>query len=109
MTTFLTPNPFDELAKYLNQEFKQINNRLTDIQADIADLGRLIKAKGGVLAMTEQLRAIRYTIRKYGVLVEAMSTRPVCGAGELSKMPEVEEFLRQYQQGEFLIGSSANF
>ena len=65
MTTFLTPNPFDELAKYLNQEFKQINNRLTDIQADIADLGRLIKAKGGVLAMTEQLGAIRYTKRKY--------------------------------------------
>lgn len=109
VTTFLTPNPFDELANYLNQEFKQINNRLTDIQADIADLGRLIEAKGGVLAMTEQLRAIRYTIRKYGVLVEAMSTKPVCGARELSKMPEVEEFVRQYQQGEFLIGSIVNF
>ena len=101
-TTFLTPNPFDELAKYLDQEFKQINNRLTDIQADIADLGRLIEAKGGVLAMTEQLSAIRYTIRNYGVLVDAMSKKPVCGARELSKMPEVERFIKQYEYGEHL-------
>lgn len=99
-TTFLTPNPFDELANYLDEEFKQINSRLTDIQADIADLGRLIEAKGGVLAMAEQLSAIRYTIRNYGILVDAMSTKPVCGARELSKMPEVEEFMRQYQYGE---------
>ena len=101
-TTFLTPNPFDELAKYLDQEFKQINNRLTDIQADIADLGRLIEAKGGVLAMTEQLSAIRYTIKNYGVLVDAMSKKPVCGAKELSKMPEVERFIKQYEYGEHL-------
>lgn len=47
--TFLAPNPFDELATYLDDEFKQITNRLTDIQADIADLGRLTEAKGGVL------------------------------------------------------------
>lgn len=100
VTTFLTPNPFDELAKYLDNEFKQINNRLTDIQADIADLGRLIEAKGGVLAMADQLRAIRYTIRNYGVLVDAISAKPVCGARKLSKMPEVEQFMRQYQYGE---------
>lgn len=99
-TTFLTPNPFDELAKYLDDEFKQINNRLTDIQADIADLGRLIEAKGGVLAMANQLSAIRYTIRNYGALVDAISAKPVCGARELSKMPEVEQFMRQYQYGE---------
>ena len=99
-TTFLTPNPFDELAKYLDDEFKQINNRLTDIQADIADLGRLIEAKGGVLAMANQLSAIRYTIRNYGVLVDAISAKPVCGARELSQMPEVEQFMRQYQYGE---------
>ena len=98
-TTFLTPNPFDELAKYLDDEFKQINSRLTDIQADIADLGRLIEAKGGVLAMANQLSAIRYTIRNYGALVDAISTKPVCGARELSKMPEVEQFMRQYQYG----------
>ena len=51
VTTFLTPNPFDELAQYFDEEFKQINNRLTDIQADIAHLGRLIEARGEVLAM----------------------------------------------------------
>ena len=99
-TTFLTPNPFDELAKYLDQEFKQINNQLTHIQADIADLGRLIEAKGGVLAMTDQLSAIRYTIRNYGVLVDAMSKKKVCGARALSEMPEVEEFITQYKYGE---------
>ena len=101
-TTFLTPNPFDELAKYLDDEFKQINNRLTDIQADIADLGRLIEAKGGVLAMANQLSAIRYTIRNYGVLVDAISAKPVCGARELSQTPEVEQFMRQFQYGESL-------
>jgi len=101
-TTFLTPNPFDELAKYLDDEFKQINNRLTDIQADIADLGRLIEAKGGVLAMANQLSAIRYTIRNYGALVDAISAKPVCGARELSQMPEVEQFMRQYQYGKSL-------
>jgi len=99
-TTFLTPNPFDELAKYLDEEFKQVNNRLTDIQASIADLGRLIEAKGGVLAMADQLSAIRYSIRNYGVLVDAISTKPVCGARDLSRMPEVEDFMRQYQYGE---------
>ena len=98
-TTHLTPNPFDELAKYLDDEFKQINSRLTDIQADIADLGRLIEAKGGVLTMANQLSAIRYTIRNYGVLVDAISAKPVCGAKELSQMPEVEQFMRQYQYG----------
>ena len=102
-TTFLTPNPFDELAKFLDDEFKQINNRLANIQADIADLSRLIEAQGRVLAMAEQLRAIRYTIRNYGVLVDAISTKPVCGARELSTTPEVEDFMRQYQYGEPLL------
>ena len=102
-TTFLTPNPFDEMAKYLDDEFKQINNRLTDIQADIDDLGRLIEAKGGVLAMANQLSAIRYAIRNYGVLVDAISAKPVCGARELSQTPEVEQFMRQYQYGESLL------
>lgn len=101
-TTFLTPNPFDELANYLDDEFKQINNRLSDIQADIADLGRLIEAKGGVLAMANQLSAIRYTIRNYGALVDAISAKPVCGARELSQTPEVEQFMRQFQYGESL-------
>ncbi|XP_022796361.1 uncharacterized protein LOC111334804 [Stylophora pistillata] len=97
VTTFLTPNPFDGLAQSLDEEFKQINNRLTDIQADIADLGRLIEVRGGVLAMANQLSAIRYAIRNYGVLVDAMSAKPVCGARELPQMPEVEQFMRQYQ------------
>ena len=100
-TNFLTPNPFDEMAKYMDEQFKNINNRLSDIQNDIADLGRLIEAKGGVLAMTEQLRVIRYAIRNYGIMVEALSARPVCGAKELKKKPEVEEFMRQYRQSEY--------
>ena len=101
-TTSLTPNPFNELAKYLDQEFKQVNNGLTGIQADIADLGRLIEAKGGVLAMTEQLRAIRYAIRNYGALVNAISKKLVCGKRDLSKIPEVERFIKQYEYGEHL-------
>ena len=101
-TTYLTPNPFDEIAKYLDAEFRHINNRLSDIQNDIADLGRLIEAKGGVLAMTNQLSAIRYAIRNYGNMVKALSTRPVCaGAEGLKKMPEVKEFIHQYKHSEY--------
>lgn len=99
MTNFLTPNPFDELAKYLDDQFEEVNNRLTDIQEDIADLGRLIEAKGGVLSMTEQLRAIRYAIRNYGRMVDTLSDKPVCGTNHLIKLREVAEFIRQYQYG----------
>ena len=52
--------------------------------------------------MIEQLSAIRYTIRNYGVLVDAMSKKPLCGERELSKMPEVERFIKQYEYGEHL-------
>ncbi|XP_028404278.1 uncharacterized protein LOC114526931 [Dendronephthya gigantea] len=97
LTTFLTPNPFDELAKYLDDQFKQVNDQLFYIQADIADLGRLIEAKSGVLGVTAQIRALRYSTRKYGIMMNALSTRPVCGDKESFEMKEVAEFMRQYE------------
>ena len=101
LTTFLTPNPFDELAKYLDDQFKQVNDQLYDIKADIADLGRLIEAKSGVLGMTTQIRALRYSTRNYGVMMTALSTKPVCGAKKSFEMKEVAEFMRQYEKGKF--------
>ena len=102
LTTFLTPNPFDELAKYLDEQFRQVNDQLFNIQTDIADLGRLIEAKSGVLGMTKQIRALRHSTRNYGVMMNALSTRPVCGTKESFQMKEVSEFMTQYEAGEFI-------
>ena len=46
VTNFLTPNPFDELANYLSDQFKAVHSHLDEIQEDIADLGRIIEAQG---------------------------------------------------------------
>ena len=54
LTTFLTPNPFDELAKHLSKQFREVNDKLFNIQTDIADLRRLIETKSGILGMTKQ-------------------------------------------------------
>ena len=53
-----------EILRPRVQTDKQPTHRL--IQADDSrDQGRLTEAKGGVLAMTEQLSVVRYTIRNY--------------------------------------------
>lgn len=97
VTTFLTPNPFDAIADYLNKQFEQVNERISDVQEDIADLKRLLEAQGSTLAMANQIRAIRYAVRNYGNMVDKLSTEPVCGSTSLLNSFEVEEFMRQYR------------
>ena len=99
VTTFLTPNPFDAIADYLDKEFEEVNKRITDVQEDIADLKRLLKAQGSTLAMANQIRAIRYAVRNYGNMVDKLSTEPVCGSTSLLNSFEVAEFMRQYRDG----------
>ena len=68
ITTFLTPNPFDELANYLNSEFREIHRRLSHIQNDIAVLKRVVQRESKMCGMAGKLEAIRcsFRVRKVG-------------------------------------------
>lgn len=101
VTTFLTPNPFDELANYLSDQFKAVHSHLDEIQQDIADLGRIIEAQGSRLTMAKQLQSIRYAIRNYQNMAEKLAEGPVCGSSNFMNINEVAEFKRQYRDGKF--------
>ena len=75
ITTFLTPNPFDELANYLNSEFTEIHRRLSHIQNDIADLKRVVQRESKMCGMAGKLEAIRYSFRRYERMVKKLSGR----------------------------------
>lgn len=97
ITTFLTPNPFDELAKYLQTEFKEIHRRLSHIQSDIADLKRVAEHQGMIAGMAGKFEAIRYSIRGYTKMVKKLSEDKVCGADSLLNRTEVRHFMEQYK------------
>ena len=97
ITTFLTPNPFDELAKYLQMEFKEIHRRLSHIQNDIADLKRVVESQGMKAGMAGKLEAIRYSLRGYERMVNKLSEDEVCGADSLFNRTEVRHFMEQYK------------
>ena len=98
ITTFLTPNPFDELAKYLQMEFKEIHRRLSHIQNDIADLKRVVESQGVMAGMAGKLEAIRYSLRGYERMVNKLSEGKVCGADSLFNRTEVRHFMEQYKE-----------
>ena len=97
ITTFLTPNPFDELAKYLQMEFKEINRRLSHIQNDIADLKRVVEHQGMIAGMAGKLEAIRYSLRGYKKMMKKLSEDKVCGGDSLFNRTEVRHFMEQYK------------
>ena len=99
ITTYLTPNPFDEMVKYLDKEFDEVHRRLSHLQNDIADFKRVVQAENKVVAMTRKLAAIRYSLRKYKRVVDSLSKDPVCGSNNLLERSEVKEFMRQYRSG----------
>ena len=98
ITTFLTPNPFDEMVKYLKKEFDEIHQRLSHMQQDIADLKRVVKAESKLIGMTRKLEAIRYSLRRYKKMVDSLSKDPVCGSNNLLKRAEVKDFMKQYKR-----------
>ena len=98
VTTFLTPNPFDEMAKYLKREFDEIHRRLSHLQTDINDLKKVLELQGKLLAMTPKLQAIRYSLRRYERMVHSLSKDPVCGSNNLLRRRKVKDFMRQYKQ-----------
>ena len=99
ITTFLTPNPFDELANYLKSEFREIHRRLSHIQNDIADLKRVVKHESKMCGMAGKLEAIRYSLRRYERMVKKLSEDKVCGADNLyNRTGEVRDFIEQYKE-----------
>lgn len=96
ITTFLTPNPFDEMVKYLAKEFDEVNRRLTYIETDIQDLKKVVQSENNIVAMASQMKAIRYSLRAYEPMVKSLSNAPVCGSKNLLKRPEVRAFMKQY-------------
>jgi len=97
ITTFLTPNPFDEMAKYLHMEFREIHRRLSHIQNDIADMKRVVEYQGMIAGMAGKLQAIRYSLRGYNKMVKKLSENKVCGADSLLNRTEVRHFMEQYK------------
>ena len=97
VTTFLTPNPFDEMAKYLKTEFDAIHARLSHLQDDIGDLKDVVEAQSSVVAMADKLASIRYSLRRYERMMDSLSKNPVCGSNNLLRRGKVREFMKQYK------------
>lgn len=98
ITTFLTPNPWDEMAKYLEKEFDEVHRRLSHIQSDIADLKRVVQHESKVCGIGRKLEAIRYSLRRYKKMIKGLSRNKVCGANYLLNRTEVKDFMEQYKE-----------
>ena len=98
VTTFYTPNPWDEMAKYLEKEFDEVHRRLSHIQSDIADLRRVVQHENKVCGIGRKLEAIRYSLRRYKKMVKGLSRNKVCGANNLLNRTEVKDFMEQYKE-----------
>lgn len=98
VTTFVTPNPWDEMAKYLEKEFDEVHRRLSHIQSDIADLKRVVQHENKVCGIGRKLEAIRYSLRRYKKMVKRLSRNKVCGANNLLNRTEVKDFMEQYKE-----------
>ena len=99
ITTFLTPNPFEQMVKYLEKEFDEVHRRLSYLEADIADLKKEVQSKNDIVAMAPALKAIRHTLRAYETMVKSLSNAPVCGSRNLLQRHEVVTFMDQNKTG----------
>lgn len=95
LTTFLTPNPFEELAKYMKKQFEIVQEQLRDIQDDIRnlELKLVIESQSQKVAMATSLRNIRHTTRSYEGMLASLSRSTVCDTTDLLKQREVKNFM----------------
>lgn len=98
MTTFLTPNPFDELANYMKTQFDIVQRQLRDIQNDIENLQLVVESQSQKIAMATALRTIRHVTRSYNRMLTALSRYPVCDTKVLLKQSEVKSFMKKVQR-----------
>ena len=78
MTTFFTPNPFDELAKYIKEQFNIVQQQLNDIKRDIENLQRVVEGQSQKIIMANALRNIRHMTRRYNRMLETLSQSKKC-------------------------------
>lgn len=94
MATFLTPNPFDELAKYLKKEFDALHRHLNEMEENIAGI---ITSEAAITRMADKLDGIRYSTREYEELVKTLAQKKVCDVRTLLNSPSADEFLDRYE------------
>ena len=94
LTTFLTPNPFEQLANYMKEQFDVIKRQLRDIDNDIANLELVVESQSQKNAMATALRNIRHTTRSYERMLAALSQDQVCDTTDLLKQSEVKKFMK---------------
>ena len=94
LTTFLTPNPFEQLANYMKEQFDVIKRQLRDIDNDIANLKLVIESQSQKNAMATALTNIRHTTRSYERMLGALSQDHVCDATDLLNNSKVEAFMK---------------
>lgn len=95
LTTFLTPNPFDMLAEYLQQEFTALHNHLDRMEGELKEL---IMAEGAMTRMADAVASIRYSLREFDDIAKSLKKNPVCGTDNLIREYSVNRFAYNYNQ-----------
>ena len=95
LTNFLTPNPFDALAGYLEEQFDIVQQQLRDISNDIKNLELIFEGQSQKLAMSTALRLIRLELRSYNRMTKALSQSNVCDTKALLQEIEVQSFIEE--------------
>ena len=95
LTTYLTPNPFDMLAEYLQEEFTALHNHLDRMEGELKEL---IMAEGAMTRMADALASIRYSLREFQDIANSLKRNPVCGTNDLILKHSVKKFVRNYKK-----------
>ena len=76
LTTFLTPNPFDMLAEYLQEEFAALHNHLDRMEGELKEL---IMNEGAMTKMADAVASIRYYLREFDDIARSLKKIPYVG------------------------------
>ena len=95
LTTFLTPNPFDMVVEYLQQEFTALHNHLDRMEGELKEL---IMAEGAMTRMADAVASIRYSLREFDDIAKSLKKNPVCGTDNLIREYSVNRFAYNYNQ-----------
>ena len=95
LTTALTPNPFDQLAEYLQEEFTALHNHLDRMEGELKEL---IRVEGAMTRMADAVASIRYSLREFQDIATSLKSNPVCGTNDLIREYSVDRFVRKYNQ-----------
>ena len=95
LTTFLTPNPFDRLAEYLQQEFTALHTHLDRMAGELKEL---TMTQGAMTRMADGLASIRYSLREFDAITKSLKKNPVCGTDNLIREYSVNRFVYNYEK-----------